>query len=110
MDLVNQKTEILIVGIIAIQRKAQGFGVAWRQFFGAAVALDSDQSLNDEFYLRILGILPIGLSALGGRSRKVEATLSGATRHNWEGLAFADYLDLFIYPAIYTYLTLKEAD
>jgi multidrug efflux pump len=94
------KNGILIVEF-ANQRKAQGMGVD-EAIFGAAVARFRPILMTS--LSTILGILPIALALGAGAESRVPmgATVIG-------GLAFATILTLFIIPAIYTYLTSKEA-
>jgi multidrug efflux pump len=94
------KNGILIVEF-ANQRKAQGMDVE-EAIFGAAVARFRPILMTS--LSTILGILPIALALGAGAESRVPmgATVIG-------GLAFATILTLFIIPAIYTYLTSKEA-
>lgn len=94
------KNGILIVEF-ANQRKAQGMGVD-EAIFGAAVARFRPILMTS--LSTILGILPIALALGAGAESRVPmgATVIG-------GLALATVLTLFIIPAIYTYLTSKEA-
>jgi multidrug efflux pump len=94
------KNGILIVEF-ANQRKAQGMDVE-EAIFGAAVARFRPILMTS--LSTILGILPIALALGAGAESRVPmgATVIG-------GLALATVLTLFIIPAIYTYLTSKEA-
>ncbi|WP_075349006.1 efflux RND transporter permease subunit [Algoriphagus marinus] len=94
------KNGILIVEF-ANQRKAQGMDVN-EAIFGAAVARFRPILMTS--LSTILGILPIALALGAGAESRVPmgATVIG-------GLALATILTLFIIPAIYTYLTSKEA-
>jgi multidrug efflux pump len=94
------KNGILIVEF-ANQRKAQGMSVD-EAIYGAAVARFRPILMTS--LSTILGILPIALALGAGAESRVPmgATVIG-------GLAFATILTLFIIPAIYTYLTSKEA-
>ena len=94
------KNGILIVEF-ANQRKAQGMGVE-EAIYGAAVARFRPILMTS--LSTILGILPIALALGAGAESRVPmgATVIG-------GLALATVLTLFIIPAIYTYLTSKEA-
>ena len=94
------KNGILIVEF-ANQRKAQGMDVD-EAIFGAAVARFRPILMTS--LSTILGILPIALALGAGAESRVPmgATVIG-------GLALATVLTLFIIPAIYTYLTSKEA-
>lgn len=94
------KNGILIVEF-ANQRKAQGMDVN-EAIFGAAVARFRPILMTS--LSTILGILPIALALGAGAESRVPmgATVIG-------GLALATVLTLFIIPAIYTYLTSKEA-
>lgn len=94
------KNGILIVEF-ANQRKANGMSVD-EAIFGAAVARFRPILMTS--LSTILGILPIALALGAGAESRVPmgATVIG-------GLAFATVLTLFIIPAIYTYLTSKEA-
>ena len=94
------KNGILIVEF-ANQRKAQGMSID-EAIYGAAVARFRPILMTS--LSTILGILPIALALGAGAESRVPmgATVIG-------GLAFATILTLFIIPAIYTYLTSKEA-
>ncbi len=94
------KNGILIVEF-ANQRKAQGMSVD-EAIYGAAVARFRPILMTS--LSTILGILPIALGLGAGAESRVPmgAAVIG-------GLTFATILTLFIIPAIYTYLTSKEA-
>jgi multidrug efflux pump len=94
------KNGILIVEF-ANQRKAQGMSVN-DAIYGAAVARFRPILMTS--LSTILGILPIALGLGAGAESRVPmgAAVIG-------GLTFATILTLFVIPAIYTYLTSKEA-
>ncbi|WP_289029990.1 efflux RND transporter permease subunit [uncultured Algoriphagus sp.] len=94
------KNGILIVEF-ANQRKAQGMSVN-EAIYGAAVARFRPILMTS--LSTILGILPIALGLGAGAESRVPmgAAVIG-------GLTFATILTLFVIPAIYTYLTSKEA-
>lgn len=94
------KNGILIVEF-ANQRKAQGLSV-YESITGAAIARFRPILMTS--LSTILGILPIALALGAGSESRVPMGIAVVG-----GMVFATILTLFVIPAIYSYLTSKEA-